>query len=471
MEYKDPTTGKTYYSDGLTSSWEKPAALEIKQSQIQQQQQPHGGTTTSATAKPPMTFATREEAESAFRALLQQKHVGPTTKWSEVVKLCSSNATWNACSQSLSTGSRKQILAEYQAKKAKEEKEQKRTQLQSAKREFRELLSQTLTSTSSSKNPPNYTEYKYVLEVNSNRSASTGSSYANIAILDEITKQELFYEYIEEIRKREERIYAAKKKATQEAFIEFLMEKKLHASHTWASFRASLSPQDFLDPRFQVSAEPSSSKGEYTLTDLDRQILFSMQLTELQHQQEEQLRHIREERRRSEQRQQDSFREYLVDLARQGVLGITSRWHSPELTMILREAPAYIQVVEEQDPQIARDIFEDFIQDMREAYLREYPLLQELTSMFSVQATTTYEEFCNSLIQAASTANSSITSSQSSTLMECKRVINRKPISSALLLYHELIAKCVAASVTASSSPHHRFQKEDESEDEGEIVE
>jgi hypothetical protein len=128
-------------------------------------------------------------------------------------------------------------------------------------------------------------------------------------------------------------------------------------------------------------------------------------------------------------------------------------------------------VVEEQDPQIARDIFEDFIQDMREAYLREYPLLQELTSMFSVQATTTYEEFCNSLIQAASTANSSITSSQSSTLMECKRVINRKPISSALLLYHELIAKCVAASVTASSSPHHRFQKEDESEDEGEIVE
>ena len=35
--------------------------------------------------------------------------------------MCSSNTTWNACSQSLSTGSRKQILAEYQAKKAKEE--------------------------------------------------------------------------------------------------------------------------------------------------------------------------------------------------------------------------------------------------------------------------------------------------------------------------------------------------------------
>ena len=448
-EYKDPTSGKFYYSDGQTSSWEKPAELLLPDEQQQASSTVEKTTIPTAMKSP---FASKEEAEQAFRTILIEKQIGHTAKWTEVVKLCSSSPKWDACSQMLASGSKKQILAEYQAKKAKEDKETKRLLLQNARREFRELLQQKIPTIPAI---VSYTEHKYILDSFWTSSTNKGS---NNQILDETARQELFYDYIEELKKQSERIRDAKKRAAQASFQDFLQEKKLLPTHTWASFRASLSEKDLLDKRFQVSEE---------MTDLDRQILFSQEIQVLQHAQEEELRQIREAKRRQEKIQRDDYRNNLADLARQGIITITSRWNYAMEDVIYSSFEEIFRSLKDQDPQLPRDIFEDFVQDIREVYLQDYPLLEEwiASSKFHVAVkddetiSTSLEEFRSALLEAAFKNNN---------VLECKRILNREPVSSATLMFNELV---LAAKSSFAAKAAATLTKEEESEDEGEILE
>lgn len=450
-EYKDPTSGKFYYSDGQTSSWEKPVELPLLDEQKQQTSSTADTSTIPTARKSP--FASKEEAEQAFRTILIEKKIGPTAKWTEVVKLCSSSLKWDACSQMLASGSKKQILAEYQAKKDKEDKETKRLLLQNARREFRELLQQKIPTIPAI---VSYTEHKYILD--SFLTSSSTNKSSNNLILDETARQELFYDYIEELKKQSERIRDAKKRAAQASFQEFLQEKKLLPTHTWASFRASLSEKDLLDKRFQVSEE---------MTDLDRQIFFSQEIQVLQHAQEEELRQIREAKRRQEKIQRDEYRNNLADLARQGIITITSRWNYAVEDVIYSSSEEIFRSLKDQDPQLPRDIFEDFVQDIREVYLQDYPLLEEwiASSKFHVAVnddettSTSLEEFRSALLEAAFKNNN---------VLECKRILNREPVSSATLLFNELV---VAAKSAFAAKAAATLTKEEESEDEGEILE
>jgi len=204
-----------------------------------------------------------------------------------------------------------------------------------------------------------------------------------------------------------------------------------------------LDADDLLDGRFAVS--------EY-MTDLDRQVFFADYVTELQAIQDEKLRRIREAQRRAEKSQRDTYRDILAGLARQGILSITTRWVNVEEQ--LSKNPTYGPVAG-QDRDAPREILEDFVEDIRDVYHRDKPTLLELISTGNIEVSeqTTFEEFRDALVNAAGSEHGS----------ECKRLLNREPVSSAVLMFHELVhaSKNAVASVLTV----------DESEDEGEIIE
>ena len=234
-EYKDPTTGKTYYSDGVTSTWVKPLELGGGSGTVDSQVLEEGAKRQQRQQNEHFcSYATQEEAHEAFRSLLIDKQVGPTAKWAVVVKACSSDARWNACT---TLGQRKQLLAEYQTKRAKEEKEEKRLAVLQARRDFREMLLQKL--------PPQLATGKGGAG-SGGGSAALGTQYSDqrerlmaderfFGVEEESTRQELFYDYIEEMKKREERIKAAKKKAVKDNFLAFLQEKEEAGSLTYSA--------------------------------------------------------------------------------------------------------------------------------------------------------------------------------------------------------------------------------------------
>lgn len=73
----------------------------------------------------PPSFATPEDAVAAFKQMLYDKGVSSTAKWGDVQKSLSKERCWAA----LKTGEKKQAFAEYQTKRMKEEKEEKRARV------------------------------------------------------------------------------------------------------------------------------------------------------------------------------------------------------------------------------------------------------------------------------------------------------------------------------------------------------
>jgi pre-mRNA-processing factor 40 len=69
--------------------------------------------------KPVPKYNSKEEAEEAFKQMLNDLGVPSTFKWKEVIDMCSKDERWEAFR---TTGQKKQALAEYQTAKSKQEK-------------------------------------------------------------------------------------------------------------------------------------------------------------------------------------------------------------------------------------------------------------------------------------------------------------------------------------------------------------
>lgn len=117
-EYTDGRTGKKYYSDGKTTSWEKPAGFDSTNSpsKLSSSSSKRRSTSLSSsennTSKPKKskrksssssdhhysshhnkskepTYSSKEEAIAAFKGLLLAKGITPFMKWADVFKICS----------------------------------------------------------------------------------------------------------------------------------------------------------------------------------------------------------------------------------------------------------------------------------------------------------------------------------------------------------------------------------------------
>jgi len=233
-EYTDKNTGKKYYSDGKTTCWEKPAnfipSTEF-QSPISQKRLSSSFHNSSEKAKKKKmespkpkkepSYANKEEAIAAFKGLLLAKGISPTMKWADVLRICSEDYRWSACK---TLGERKQALAEYQTKRANEEKEMRRQEIKRAKDAFQQLMTDMLPRLGITPNS-RFGECRDKL----------AKDDRFFAVEDEETREELFYDFVEEMRKREERVNRTKKKAARDAFWSFMKDKEQNGLLTFAS--------------------------------------------------------------------------------------------------------------------------------------------------------------------------------------------------------------------------------------------
>jgi pre-mRNA-processing factor 40 len=224
-EYEDANTGKRYYSDGVTTTWEPPAGFIPAASENTAESEPPQKKK-RIEEKKESKFNNRDEAVAAFKGLLLAKAIAPTLKWNDVVKACSSDSRWDVCENNLSLGERKQALAEYQTKRANELKTLERQERLRTKEAFGQMLTELLPSV------PSFSAWN--------------SRFADIrvalskddrfyAVEDEGTRENLFLDFCEEFRKRDDRKKRSRKRETQEVLLSFLKEKEEAGSLTFAS--------------------------------------------------------------------------------------------------------------------------------------------------------------------------------------------------------------------------------------------
>jgi pre-mRNA-processing factor 40 len=236
--YTDQTTGKKYYSNGVTTTWTRPAELGPDEADnataapaTNNKRQSSSENETSKKKKRKgekddiSLYANKAEAIAAFKGLLLAKDIAPTTKWNDVVRICSEDARWEACN---TIGERKQALAEYQTKRANELRDVKRQEKARAKEAYQRLLTDILPTVKTFS--PGSSRFMDVRDF-----LSKDDRF--YAVEDENTREELFYDFVEEMRKREERTKRNKKREAKDAYLAFLKlreeEGKLTFASTW----------------------------------------------------------------------------------------------------------------------------------------------------------------------------------------------------------------------------------------------
>ncbi|KAG7342217.1 FF domain containing protein [Nitzschia inconspicua] len=466
QEYTDASTGRKYYSDGVTTTWEKPegfispedivaktSSKDEANNEPKKKKKRGLEVTGSYDAKNELiSFGSKQEAVSAFKGLLLAKGVAPSLKWNEVVKLCEGDprwgARWEACSEVLSVGERRQALAEFQTKRANEILNEERQERARSKEAFGQMLAEVLPKMAS-------------FSSQTSRFEDVRSALAKddrfFVIDDEGLRETLFLDFCDDFRKREERNKRSKKKEAEESFLSFLQEKEevglLTIASTWESFLSSLPETEKADSRFATSV---------VLPDSDRQLYFADFVLDLQRAEDDKRRRIRDARRRAEKAQRDNYRALLSTLAKEGSLLPYSRWRMVEELLVPHESFSLVQA---QGRDMPRELFEEFADEWDDRYRRERSFLARLIehpdgSSFTKERTTTYEAFKDLVIKEASYSDDAQD--------EAYRIINREdPVSSAQLYYQELLTR-----PSDFNRPGRSSRIEDESsEDEGEIIE
>lgn len=218
------------------------------------------------------------------------------------------------------------------------------------------------------------------------------------------------------------------------------------------SFFSSLNEDAIKDSRFVVSA---------TMSDSDRQLYFADFVIELQEAEDEKRRRIHDARRRAEKAQRDAYRKVLQKLAAERKITPSTRWRSVEELVSMDET---FNLVEAQDRDSPRSLFEEFVGEWDDIYHHDRSFLSRLIHSCrrkesDIGSDSTYEDFTKWLLELASESQE--------LYAETRQIIyTEEPLSSARLYYDELISR-------ASDLSRRDLQKraEDSSEDEGEIVE
>lgn len=449
-QHMDPATGRVFYYDGTVTTWEKPQGFQEDTASIEgsdeKDQPPNKKRKKKKEESSVVLYNNKAEAIAAFKGLLLAKDILPTMKWNEVEKICSADQRWEACS---TVGERKQALAEYQTKRANELREEKRQEKVRAKDAFMKLLTDVL-PTIRAFDASNNTSFHEIRDY-----LSKDDRFH--AVEEEESREELYLDFVEEIRKRDERQKRTKKRDAKTAFIAFLKGKEesgaLTYASTWQTFVSSLDENDTVDSRFVVSPH---------MSDQERQLYFADHVIELQVIEDEKRRRIRDARRRAEKAQRDAFRETLTNMAKEGMILPSSRWRNIEDMLASEESFKAVREQGRNEPQL---IFDDYIDEWADIYQGDKAFLSDLLSksqdhMF--QSDSKYEDFTKVLLDAAAPSPDSY--------RDVRRIIQEElPVSSAKLLFDEIIAVEKASKIRNRSSG--RRITDDSSEDEGEIVE
>jgi pre-mRNA-processing factor 40 len=442
-QHTDQSSGKVFYHDGTNTTWEKPD--DFKDPSEESAKEPPSKKRKKKEENAQTLYSNKAEAVAAFKGLLLAKDISPIMKWNEVVKICSADHRWEACT---TVGERKQALTEYQTKRANELREEKRQEKMRAKTAFMKLLTDILPSVSLF-NASSNTPFQEIRD-------SLSKDDRFYAVEAEETREDLYRDFVEEIRKRDERLKRSRKREAKDSFISFLKAKEetgvLTFASTWQSFVSSLDDSDKVDSRFVVSPH---------MSDQARQLNFADHVLELQVLEQENTRRIREATRRAEKAQRDAFRDTITKYAKEGKILPSSRWRNVEEALTAEDSYGPVNYHGRNEPQ---NIFDDYVDEWIDVYHADKAFLNNLllkSKELVVAIDSKYGDFTKGLLDAAAYSPEAYS--------DVRRIIKEElPVSSAKLFFDELVASRKAAR-TGPGAFSRRVA--DDSSDEGEIVE
>ncbi|KAG0030861.1 hypothetical protein BGZ82_007267 [Podila clonocystis] len=311
-------------------------------------------------------FATKEEAEKAFKNLLKETGVTSTWTWEQTMRAVVTNPLYRALK---TTAERKTAFQEYVDERRIQEKEDEKARQKKLRHDFQELLannSDKVTHTS------RYTTISRIF----------AEEPAFKAIEDDRLRYSIFDSHLSELIRKEKDEARVKRKAGMAAFLALLQSlTDITFMTRWAEAKDLL----------QENAEYKSDSIQ-VLSKVDQLSVYEDHIKHLEKEYDARRSRDRTLRKRAERKRREAFKELLSELRSKGQLNAKTCWM--QIHPLIKEDSRY-QAVLGQPGSTPMELFWDLIEDLDERLYQDRKLVQDaLKSIdYEIIPETTFEQF------------------------------------------------------------------------------
>ncbi|KAL5706672.1 hypothetical protein ACHQM5_024810 [Ranunculus cassubicifolius] len=304
----------------------------------------------------PVVYPTKQEAKNAFKALLESANVESDWSWEQAMRIIVNDKRYGALR---TLGERKQAFNEYLGQRKKQEAEEKRLKQKKAREEFTKMLEESNELTSSTRWSKAVTMFE---------------DDERFKAVDRLRDREDLYEnYLVELEKKE-RIKA------QEEHTQNLMEYR-HFLESCKYIKV-----DSLWRKVQDQLEDDERCSR--LEKIDRLEVFQDYIRDLEKEEEEQKKLLKEKLRRTERKNRDDFRKLMEEDVGAGVLTAKTQWR--DYCIKVKETEAYMAVARNTSGSTPKDLFEDVVEELETQYHEDKNLIKDAIKLKKITLTSSW---------------------------------------------------------------------------------
>ncbi|KAE8008160.1 hypothetical protein FH972_004700 [Carpinus fangiana] len=309
----------------------------------------------------PLIYANKLEAKNAFKALLESTNVGSDWTWDRAMRVIINDRRYGALK---TLGERKQAFTEFLSQRKKQEAEERRIKLKSAREEFKQMLEECTDLTSST------------------RWSKAVSAFENDerfkAVERDRDRRELFDNYLVELKNKERARAEEERKRNIMEYKQFLESCDfIKADSQWRK----------LQDRLEVDERCAR------LEKIDRLDIFLEYVRDLEKEEEERRKIQKEELRKVERKNRDEFRKLMEEHVTAGIL--TAKTHWRDYGVKIKDLPAYLAVASNTSGSTPKELFEDVLEELEKLYHEDKTRIKDAVKLGKIllSSTWTFEDF------------------------------------------------------------------------------
>ncbi|KAK9269905.1 hypothetical protein L1049_025478 [Liquidambar formosana] len=315
----------------------------------------------------PLVYASKQEAKSAFKALLESANVEADWTWEQAMRVIINDKRYGALK---TLGERKQAFNEYLGQRKKLEAEERRMRQKKAREEFTKMLEESQELTSSIR-------WREAVSMFENDERFTAVERVR-------DREDLFENYMVEFQKKE------KAKAQEEH------------KRNLTEFRQFLESCDFIKANSQwrkVQDRLEDDERCLRLEKIDRLLVFQDYIRDLEKEEEEERKLQKEQLRRAERKNRDEFRKLMEEHIAAGSL--TAKTHWRDYCMKVKDSSAYLAVSSNTSGSTPKDLFEDVAEELEKLYHEDKTRIKDAVKLgkITVASTWIFEDFKAAILE------------------------------------------------------------------------
>ncbi|CAG8453577.1 7909_t:CDS:10 [Acaulospora morrowiae] len=316
--------------------------------------------------QPKIEFETKEEAVAAFRQLLKDSGVKPDWSWEQTMRAIISNPMYRAIK---TLTERKQAFHDYVDEMRKKEEEEKKAKIIKVRQDFISLLESHPEVNSS-------TRYRKVCEV-------LGEEPAFLAVEDERLREEIFSEYIYDLRKQEKEIQRAVRKENMEKFSHLLKSLlSITESTRWTDAQSV----------YTNAPEYQQDKKLQEMDMLDFLAVYEEHIRSLERETAEKKKKEMETQTRQQRRNRDAYRALMEELRQKNIITAKSKWK--EIYPVIHDDERYLNMLG-QPGSSPLELFWDVVEELDEILYQQRKVVSEVLKAkdLTLNPGVTFEQF------------------------------------------------------------------------------